>query len=342
MMDIPSESDVKKFFLESTRKDCLKNNDILNIKKLTGDASIRSYFRITSKEGPFIVSGGNPGFLKDTNENFLEVQEVFHENGVRVPKVKSSNVENGFIIQEDLGDKTFLRQVQNQKDENDELNNYKRAIDQMVLIHKIDVSKYPEKCFSKRSFDTEKLSFEVNLATDNFLKKYLRYDLNGKEIKILENSLQYLISKLIKGPFVLCHRDYHSRNIMIKDGEQVVIDFQDARMGLPQYDLVSLLEDCYYKVSSSNKKLLQEYYFEEFISLSKLQTRETFDEYYSLMAIQRIYKAIGSFTFLNFEKKDPRYLRYIGQAFDSLINISEKIEELSDLKKLWEKIYYES
>lgn len=337
-MDIPSESDVKKYFLEFS----LTGNDILNIQKITGDASIRSYFRITNEDEGFIISGGNPKALKETNENFLEVQKVLEENGVRVPKVKSSKIEDGFIIQEDLGDKTFLAQVQSQKNDCEELSYYKKAVDQMMLIHNIDPSKYPKKCFSNRFFDNKKLSFEVNLATENFLKKYLRYDLNSREEEILESSLKFLINKLVQGRFVLCHRDYHSRNIMIKDDDQVVIDFQDARMGLPQYDLVSLLEDCYYNISTENKKILKDYYFENFIIPSKIQTRGVFDEYYTLVAIQRIYKAIGSFTFINFTKSDPRYLRYVGKAFESLITFSEKINELSDLKKLWEKIYYES
>lgn len=341
-MDIPRESDVKKYFLESASDRNRKEEEIIKIQKLTGDASIRSYFRVLTKDQSYVLSIGNPKLLEETNRDFLEIQEVLLENAIRVPKVYFSNLKLGLIVQEDLSDRTFLSELNFEKNEEKEILMYKKAIDQMVLIQQIDVPKYAEKCFEKRSFDRKKLNFEVNLAHENFLRKYLRYDLNQEENQILEDAFNYLITQIIKGKHVLSHRDYHSRNIMMKEDQQVVIDFQDARMGIPQYDLVSLLEDCYYKISEKNKRTLRDYYFDKFISPEKIQSREEFDKAYYLMAIQRIYKAIGSFTFINNEKKDPRYLRYIGSAFESLILFTKKSEELQELRKLWEKIYYES
>ena len=141
---------------------------------------------------------------------------------------------------------------------------------------------------------------------------------------------------------VVCHRDYHSRNIMVVNEEVVVIDFQDARMGLPQYDLVSLLEDCYYKVSRDNKHDLKMIYWDNF--LQKNCPQESKEEYlrlYDLMTIQRTFKALGSFAYIYKNRNDIRYLKYIGYAFENLRDVLFRYDEFRDLRVCLSEIYYE-
>ena len=128
---------------------------------------------------------------------------------------------------------------------------------------------------------------------------------------------------------------------MIINDKQVVIDFQDARMGTPLYDLVSLLEDCYYKVNDLNKeKLINYYYNEYFKKLDPTKSYEAYLRIYNLMTIQRVYKAIGSFAFIYEERKDLRYVKYIGYAFEKIRSVMLTNPELDNLRFRLSGLYY--
>src|SRR5690606_14878399 len=118
------------------------------------------------------------------------------------------------------------------------------------------------------------------------------------------------------------------------------IDFQDARMGVPQYDLVSLLEDCYYKIDEKNKEKLIDYYVSE-IGLERLgQSKEDFTSLYNAMTLQRVFKAIGSFAYIYEGRKDLRYIKYIGYAMERMRVYLLKKPEYSNLRKLLFTTYY--
>jgi aminoglycoside/choline kinase family phosphotransferase len=128
---------------------------------------------------------------------------------------------------------------------------------------------------------------------------------------------------------------------MIKDSEQIVIDFQDARMGTPVYDLVSLLEDCYYQVSEKNKDALINYYFEKYFkAFEPTKTYEDFQYLYDMMAIQRVFKAMGSFAYIYADRKDQRYVKYMGFAFEKIRNIMIKYDSLAKERKILSGLYY--
>jgi aminoglycoside/choline kinase family phosphotransferase len=128
---------------------------------------------------------------------------------------------------------------------------------------------------------------------------------------------------------------------MIKNGEQVVIDFQDARMGTPLYDFVSLLEDCYYQIDQTNKEKLIQYYYNEFFK--KFDSKKSFSEFmylYDMMAIQRIFKAIGSFAYIYADRKDLRYVKYIGYAFEKVRVIMFSHDDFLKERKILSSLYY--
>ena len=177
----------------------------------------------------------------------------------------------------------------------------------------------------------------------NFTLKYFYEGILGKLVK--ESVVEYFnkLSKFLsEGETVPTHRDFHSRNVMCFKGKFYIIDFQDIRMGLPQYDLVSLLEDCYYKIGERNLERLKNYYFENYILSHTSQTREKFDKIYDLMTVQRTFKAIGSFSYLYIVKKNPKFLKYIGFSMEKIRHKISKYSELSELKKQLFESYYES
>lgn len=130
---------------------------------------------------------------------------------------------------------------------------------------------------------------------------------------------------------------------MVKDGELVVIDFQDARLGIPQYDLASLLEDCYYDLTPQNREALLQLYFEKLPPEAHGQGDfARFKSLYDDMLMQRVFKAVGSFAYIYHFRKDHRYLKYIGFAMEKIKNVLLDREDLAGLKKKLFGLYYAS
>lgn len=332
---------VEELFKKTIAKNLLSEDLVTNVEKLTGDASTRKYYRVHTTTKSYVACLDNPILDPKDEPTFLTLQKVLHEKHVRVPLIHDKELGTGYILEEDLGDVTFLREISQINSSAEELKFYQDAIDLMNAIHVIDVNQYTDMLFTKLAFDTEKLYAEMEFTKKYLLKMYFGIDVDSADIELLYKRLYDICSFLSGQPRTLVHRDYHSRNIMIKDGAQVVIDFQDARMGTPIYDLVSLLEDCYYQISDQNKALLKQYYYEKyFTAFDPSKTKEDFSYLYDMMAIQRVYKALGSFAFIYADRKDQRYIKYMGYAFEKIRNIMLKYESLSSERKILSGLYY--
>lgn len=332
---------VEELFKKTISKQLLSDDVVENIEKLTGDASTRKYYRIWTTTTSYVACLDNPTVDPGEEPSFLKLQRVLHDEKVRVPLIFDKDLGTGYILEEDLGDVTYLKEIAQISNKEEEFEFYKKAIDLMATIHKVDTSKYKDEFFTKMAFDTEKLFAEMEFTKKYFLKMYLGLDVTTSGIEALYKRLYDMCYTLSNEPRVLVHRDYHSRNLMIKNGEQIVIDFQDARMGTPLYDLVSLLEDCYYQLDDSNKKRLIQYYFKTYFqSFDSSKSFEQFMYLYDLMAIQRVFKAIGSFAYIYADRKDLRYVKYIGYAFEKVRLIMLSHEDFSKERKILSSLYY--
>lgn len=332
---------VEELFKKTIHKELLKNEDIENVEKLTGDASTRKYYRIWTNKKSYVVCLDNPIEEGGEEPNFLRLQRVLNQEKVRVPQIYDRELSTGYILEEDLGDVTFLKDIARISGPAEEYKYYKDAIDLMASIHAIPVQKYQGENFTKLAFDTEKLFQEMEFTKKYFLKLYLGLDVDSEEVKKLYSRLKTMCEFLSNEPRSLVHRDYHSRNLMIINGEQVVIDFQDARMGTPLYDLVSLLEDCYYQLEPSNKEKLIKYYFETYFR--KFDSKKSFEDFkkiYDLMAIQRVFKAIGSFAYIYADRKDLRYIKYIGYAFEKVRSFMFAHDDFKEARQILASLYY--
>lgn len=317
---------------------CKKNGIFFKkIIKLKGDASSRNYFRIECEKETFVASIGPSAELKETNGDFLDIQNVLEKKHLRVPSVKLFDLEQGIIVQEDLGDNS-LQDFIKSLNEDGVKKVYQDCIDQLIKIQKINVKESSGKNFSNRKFDLEKFLFEEELAKEYLLQKYKGYKFSKQELDQCQKSFNIINDQILSQEYVFCHRDFHSRNIMIKDGKLVIIDFQDARMGPYTYDLVSLLEDSYIFLPLELKKELKKYYF----SKTNHKSFEKFEEDYHFMAAQRIFKAMGSFTYLNYQKKDSSYLKYVEPTFEGLLKNLVAVSDLREWSELLKKIFYEN
>jgi aminoglycoside/choline kinase family phosphotransferase len=332
---------VEELFKKTITKNLLNDDLVTNIEKLTGDASTRKYYRVYTATKTYVACLDNPITDPLNEPTFLTLQKVLNDEKVRVPLIYDKELSTGYILEEDLGDVTFLKEISQINNNEEELKFYQVAIDLMASIHKIDMKQYQNLPFAKLAFDTEKLYAEMEFTKKYFLKMYLGLDVATMGMELLYKKLYDICYSISSEPRTLVHRDYHSRNIMIKEGEQIVIDFQDARMGTPVYDLVSLLEDCYYQISDKNKEILVTYYFEKYFKV--FDPSKSYDDFiylYDMMAIQRVFKAIGSFAFIYADRKDQRYIKYMGYAFEKIRNIMLKYDSLAKERKILSGVYY--
>jgi len=262
------------------------------------------------------------------NYPFLSVLNHFAKHNVRVPEVVAMSEAEGLVLLEDLGDLTLERKFWENQSPSHSMGFYQKSIDELIKIHfhatldKSDCSAF------KMEFDTAKLLWEMNYGRSNLLEQMCKYEFTEKESKELANVFTHICERLHQEPKFIAHRDYHSRNLMIKFDEVRVIDFQDARLGPIQYDLVSLLRDSYVEIKAPQAKELLGYYFDQAKEfLPKNFSQDHFNEIYEVQTIQRCFKACGSFSSFFNAREDTRYLKYIGhtlmRVMKSLTNFPE-------------------
>jgi N-acetylmuramate 1-kinase len=282
----------------------------IKILPLAGDASTRKYYRIVHSEESWVLMKWEP--FNPEEYPFLSVLQHFAQNGVQVPKVVGMAPEEGLVLLEDLGDLTLERRFWENQNQETVIFFYKMALDEIVKIHGRATQNKSNCTAFKIQFDTEKLLWELNYGKDNLIEGVLKADLSPKVQSELQNIFLDICETLHREPKVICHRDYHSRNLMIKLDKMFVIDFQDARMGPIQYDLVSLFRDSYVELEDQTVAELMNYYLDsskEF--LPQNFSRSQFDRIYELQSLQRCFKACGSFASFYHQRGDKRYLKYL-------------------------------
>lgn len=280
--------------------------------QLAGDASSRKYYRIVFDNQSRVLMSWEP-FHDPDNYPFLNVQRHFARVDVRVPKVESFSTELGVVLLEDLGDLTLERKFWENQNQAHALPFYFQAVDEIVKIHFLASKQVsPPSVCQTTQFDTAKFMWEMNYAREHFLEKVGGVQLSDADQKRLQAEFLQICEALDRQPKFVCHRDYHSRNLMLKLGRIYVIDFQDARTGPIQYDLVSLVHDSYVNLwPESIDTILEDYKDKADAVGPKGVIRSDFDEIFKVQTIQRCFKACGSFTSFFNMRKDTRYLKYI-------------------------------
>jgi hypothetical protein len=158
------------------------------------------------------------------------------------------------------------------------------------------------------AFDVEKLTWEMDFFVKHFLEAYRGAVFTAGAREALRAALGEIVAELAAEPRVLCHRDYHSRNLMVWNDTLHIIDFQDARMGPDTYDLVSLLRDSYVDLPERTVDELIAY----FLALGgRTSDPAAFRRRFDLMALQRNLKALGTFGYQTTARRNTVYIQYI-------------------------------
>ena len=216
---------------------------------------------------------------------------IFRRLGIPIPAVLDEAADLGILAVEDLGDETLQSWMAGGADR-DPAPLYREAIGYLAALQTRGASLRDEGALPfTLAFDAAKLTWELDFFRSEFLEAHRRIRLSRAASEALARELAAIAEELAAEPRVLCHRDYHCRNLMVRDGGLVVIDFQDARLGPGTYDLVSLLRDCYVDLPDDLTAALTR----RFLDAVPAQRTRDFQARFDLMSVQRHLKALGTF-----------------------------------------------
>ncbi len=294
-------------------------------------ASSKTFFKISGALAQRWTRDSLVLMWMSDSSSFSDYQNIYHfffKNNICVPEIFFIGRSAFYLIMEDCGVRSLDR-IQVPGDAGQEAR-YRTAIDLMLAIQRL---KPTTGCVaSQRYFDTEKFMYEFDFHIKfNLVGKYFNHDLDIEEAEILKTDYQHIAHTLSSQVKVFVHRDFQASNLLLNDGGGLtVVDFQDARMGLPLYDLVSLLEDAYISLTSELKERLIRYYLSRSDdSILPPALREQFLTLYDWTLIQRKLHDAGAFVFCFENFGNKKYLPYIPTAVGRALSVMERYDVFS-------------
>jgi aminoglycoside/choline kinase family phosphotransferase len=271
-----------------------------SVEPLVGDASFRRYFRVRDGARSAMLMDAPPPH--EDPGPFLDVGKWLAEHGHRAPQIHAEDRSRGLVLIEDFGEDRMRDWLDDNAHAEEEV--YARAIDALVRLHASPPGPFAP-------YDLETYQREAGLFTEWYCPA-MRLDVDAEGYRAaFDEVLRPMLSRQVPGVTVL--RDYHAENIMLLDnGHQGLIDFQDALVGHPAYDLVSLLQDARRDVSPELERAMLDRY------LAQVEADEHFEADYARLGAQRNAKIVGIFSRLWKRDDKPRYLAFIPRVWEAM------------------------
>ncbi len=283
---------------------------------LPQDGSDRTFFRVQLPEPSpvataIVVRGAKRGYVRKAQQ--------LREAGIPVPQIYAANPTLHFVLEEDFGD-LHLFQIPAK----DMAKFYEKALAALIQIQE----KFPSAFPFQPSLNAEALYQELVFFLHHFLLELQECKLTGESGANLKKEFRKLARACTALPLKMAHRDYHSRNILVKeDGELGIVDFQDARLAPFHYDLASLLRDAYRPLPETlEEELLDRFHNHHHAPPSSRSI-------YWNTVCQRSLKALGSFAYLGQQKKKGHFFDFIPQAQANVQKCFEFNPELGSLRR---------
>jgi len=272
--------------------------DITSIRKLRGEASTRNFFRVTLKTRS-LVAMVYPEDKREEIERIARLTRVYLNHGLKVPAIEAI-IGSRIILQEDLGD-LLVQTAFSRFNKEEKKKALERIADIVVTLGRIPVS------HTASTLDTARMKWEMDFFVSHFAPHFCPPPLDIEELK---NTLHSLVEAI--GPIdTFAHRDFHSRNMLYRDRDIYLVDFQDSLVAPAFYDLVSFAFDAYLDLKSLG-----------IFFLDSLEERGMVldEEQYFLTALQRNIKALGTFGFQVTVRKNLSYKKYIARTIRHILN----------------------
>ena len=313
------------------------------LKKISGDASFRVFYRLQKGKNTSIIVQARKEKFKNLI-TYSVVNNILTKNKIYAPKLIQNYYENNIIEITDLGRKSFYDVVIKKKNK---LNNYKDLIKLIIKLQNIKLKQTYRFGKFKINFETYTLK-NLHKESDLFFDWYLKYSSKKSKIKKIKNILKKELNNIYKKIYftnnVFVHRDFHASNIMVYKNNFGLIDSQDAILGNPLYDVASLIDDVRIKLSSHIQKKLLNYYFRN--SKLKKEKYENLKNDFEILSVQRNLKILGIFVRLYKRDGKSNYLKYLpytwsliekrlkNPVFENFNYLLKKYLKIKTLKKI--------
>ena len=311
----------------------------LQLAPASADASFRSYWRTHHQGQSWIVMDSPP--VQEDPQPWLAIGARLAAAGLHVPAVHTHDMQQGFLLIEDLGSALYLPALT--EDTVDAL--YGAAMDALLRMQShTDVR-------GMSPYDRAFLQRELELMPAWFLGRHLGHPTDAPEQQLLQDAFDVLLHEAMAQPCCFVHRDFHSRNLLIVAGETPtdasaqllspgIIDFQGALLGPLTYDLASLLRDCYIAWDPARVEGWVEGYrlrLQQAGLIDASVDRARFLRWFDLIGLQRHLKVLGIFCRLAYRDGKPGYLDDLPRVYRYVIEVASRYPELAALAALLER-----
>ncbi|HNV03993.1 MAG TPA: phosphotransferase [Vicinamibacterales bacterium] len=301
---------------------------------LTGDASDRRYFRVIRRDGASIVLALHAAPFSYDTLPFVNVAGLLAQVPVPIPAILGHADDLGILEQQDLGDVTLQAHLGAARP-HQHAALYRQAIAFIAAIQRRGAELASDRYVPYGvAFDVEKLTWELDFFVKHFVVAYRGAEIAASDREALSGEFAQIAQELAGEPRVLCHRDYHSRNLMLREGRLFIIDFQDARMGPDTYDLASLLRDSYVDIDDAAVEDSLAYFLALRGGTAPEGSAAEFRRRFDLMALQRNLKALGTFGYQTATRRNPVYIQYMPRTLHYARATLSKHERFARLQEL--------
>ncbi len=322
----------------------LTGRELESVEAMPGGASTRSYFRINRGGRTWAVAM----YVPDASQSdeiakgegsrgmwpFVEVHRLLDTAGIAVPRILGEAREAGLLLLEDLGDATLANYLHLRSTEREQL--YTQAVRDLARAQLVLRARLAGTIVGRRRFDYDLLRWEVQHFREWALESR-GHSLGAVELEEFETAADYLAHTISALPYGFVHRDYQSRNLMVRElpggsRELVWIDFQDALLGPRTYDLVALLGDSYQAFTPEFVDRRLEEYAE--ISGIPADDRSGLRTEFLMVMVQRKLKDAGRFVYLDRVKGKSGFLPFVESTIEKALMALERLPAVPELGPL--------
>ncbi|MGF6088960.1 aminoglycoside phosphotransferase family protein [Pseudomonas sp. 18173] len=290
----------------------------------SSDASFRRYFRWEGGGKSFIVMDAPPP--QENCKPFVDIAFLLAKSGINVPKIYAEDLERGFLLLNDLGNKTYLDVIDSENA--DDL--FEDALQALLAFQQLPmIAPLP-------SYDVALLRRELELFPEWYVKRELGIEFDAAQQVLWQQVSELLIDSALAQPKVLVHRDYMPRNLMLSEPNPGVLDFQDAVYGPVTYDVTCLFKDAFLSWPQERVHGWLESYWQQAGALG-IPVQPEFEDFLrasDLMGVQRHLKVIGIFARICHRDGKPRYLGDVPRFFAYIEAVIARRPELAELDVL--------
>ncbi|WP_026145007.1 aminoglycoside phosphotransferase family protein [Pseudomonas asplenii] len=294
----------------------------------SSDASFRRYFRWRGEGRSFIVMDAPPP--RENCKPFVDIAHLLAKSGINVPEIHAQDLENGFLLLNDLGNQTYLDAIDGENA--DAL--FDDAIDALLAFQQLPMDA------DLPSYDVALLRRELELFPEWYVGRELGTVFSPRQAELWQRVSTLLIDSALAQPKVLVHRDYMPRNLMLSEPNPGVLDFQDAVYGPVTYDITCLFKDAFLSWPEARVADWLRGYWERARQqgIPVQADFEVFRRASDLMGVQRHLKVIGIFARICHRDGKPRYLADVPRFFAYIDAVLARRPELAELGELLDSL----